>query len=70
MIQFNEEHEIFPVLNMYIAGELMTRGFALLRTEPNKKDERLNVFIFKNTPEFVDAMNEVIEQRRKSREKR
>lgn len=41
-----------------LAAFLMARGFQLIRTEPNRKTPRYNVFIFRASAELEAAITE------------
>lgn len=64
MITYNELDNVLPVLNMRIAGELMVKGFVLKHTTPDSNGSNRNVFIFKNSPEIVEAFNKILASRK------
>ena len=46
------------IYNMKLAGYLMQNGFILQGMEKDKRDERFNVFHFKETDELVRVLEE------------
>ncbi|MNC28890.1 hypothetical protein D3C81_783300 [compost metagenome] len=42
----------YPIFTQRVAGELMANGLRLLRTEPHRKVENLNVFIFEDSKQL------------------
>lgn len=57
--QYNERINFYVVKNMRLAGKLMARGFVLKDMKPDNGSGR-NIFIFKNSPELIDAINEIL----------
>lgn len=46
----------YPIFTQRIAGELMSRGFRLLRTEPHRRRANLNVFMFEDTAKLRNTL--------------
>ena len=63
-IIYKENIERINVLNKKVFIKLMISGFAddFLGTVPNRNNSRFSVFIFRNSKEIVDAINEAISQ--------
>lgn len=56
--QYNERINTYIVKNMRLAGKLMTRGFVLKDMKPDNDGSGRNVFLFKNSPELINAIND------------
>ena len=63
-IIYKENIERINVLNKKVFIKLMVEGFGedFLGTVPNRNNSRFSVFIFRNSKEIVDAINEAISQ--------
>ena len=63
-IIYKENIERINVLNKKVFIKLMIGGFGndFLGTVPNRNNSRFSVFIFRNSKEIVDAINEAISQ--------
>lgn len=59
MITYIDHKRYIVVFHQYIAGELMKRGFVLMKIDGNQKFPDKNVFLFSNSRAIVDAYNEV-----------
>lgn len=60
MTIYNPKIKNFIVKNQRAAGRLMDRGFVLCGMQPDKEDDRRNIFLFKNSQALVDAFNEIL----------
>ena len=49
------------VYSTKIAAELCRLGFKIVRTVPNPKKPWLTSYLFENTPELLEALNESVE---------
>jgi hypothetical protein len=52
------------IYNMRMAGYLMQKGFVLMSMAENRKYEGKNMFIFMNSPQIKEAMQEYLDQQR------
>ena len=56
-----------PIRSQKLAGYLMLRGFVLKRLEPNIiENTNRNIFIFNNTQELTNAINDYKKTKEKS----
>lgn len=53
-----KEKKEFIVFSQLMAGYLMMRGFVLKRMMSSTKDNRKNVFVFKESDELMQAISE------------
>jgi len=47
------------ILNVHVADKLIKRGFQVIEVKPSTKVRGRAVFIFNNTPEFSEAMQDI-----------
>ncbi|MED0758849.1 DUF5659 domain-containing protein [Aneurinibacillus thermoaerophilus] len=58
--QYNERINFYVVKNMRLAGKLMARGFVLKDMKPDNDGSGRNVFLFNNSRQLIDAINEIL----------
>ncbi len=54
----NGANKFYVCLSQRLAGYLMLNGFVLLKFEKNIKDPYKNIFIFLNTTELMNAIQQ------------
>lgn len=57
------------VRSLRLAGYLMQKGFRLLRVEPNKKTEGLDVYVFEQSDKLSNCILEYISKNTKGNKK-
>lgn len=51
------------IFKLWLANELINKGFGVIKYEINSDNPKLKVFIFEDTKEFNDAINEIMKKR-------
>lgn len=54
--------DLFSIFMPTIAAQLISRGFKLIRTAPNKKDPKRIVYQFENTLELQLALQDILKK--------
>ena len=53
---------LFSIFMPHVAAELISQGFKIVKTEPNKKNPQYVVYKFEDTPEFQLALKKILER--------
>lgn len=66
---YDSSKKIVKVLKKKFFCSLMAQGFEddFIGTEKNRVNSKFSVFIFKNSKELIDALNELIEKNNKNK---
>lgn len=56
---------VYVVYRLDVARELISRGHILMKTEPNKKNPKLSVFIFDTNSIFFYDLENIIESKKR-----
>lgn len=51
------------IFKMWLANELVNKGFSVVKYEVNKDNPKLRVFIFEESKELGDAIQEIMRNR-------
>ena len=62
MLNWHRDRPYYYCSRLRLLEFLRNRGFYPLKTLPDAKDPRYNVWMFENTPELADAVEEFLVQ--------
>ncbi|WP_432803707.1 DUF5659 domain-containing protein [Brevibacillus borstelensis] len=65
-MKFNTDKPYKVIHSQKLAGHLMARGFVLVRTEPDRRGNGRNVFLFRKSDELERAITEYSSSRSQS----